>query len=712
MIRIKVGSEDLDLSEKFRVRIRQKSPLFSKNTIPALFTQSFSLEETPRNIRLLGNRSVHQAAGPHGKSLAVTFILAEVYQLAGTLKIHRLRGGQYQCSLTAVADRLQEIKDDTLASLGWGGLQYVEEAYSYVVEAWEPDGDFALTPGSSEFVVSVDPAHGGDTIITAQPGEGVSAIMKRAAEVCSENPTYTGAGLFFEYYHRNGWNFFKIRTALESTITPNFEGSHYSMYWNNTTGTINTRLFRQHDYSGFATETMRKHELHANEGTADIYDYAFPALHSPGFITATFYGTGVQSFGDWINGTGSNVFDGNVIMPLVYVRAVLDKIAAAVGYTLAGDMHSDAELASLVLANNTPWNLLAEQPDGSYFAAWRSDIDVAEHLPNQTVNELLTALKGLPCLAVIPEPQTRTLRVRSIKSILQDIAPPIDISAKANIYEQRFDAKDGYTFTPQWHDDSYGKEYAKAMEGYPAPTTYTNYTDLPSPPGAEGLTAYISKEQNWYLSAKDDGGTLVWEWLSQDNLSLSVAPEASDGQAFTHTPTGSTLLNSFHAIGTRYAPIMETGVSGTKDIMAPYLGAEARAYGAADAERLQACHFLFYRGMVDSNRLTINSNAVEYAFATCESFNHVTETSVYWNYALRWDGTKGLYNVWWEPLYLMLAKSRQISLDYNIVAEELLYFDWTRKRHYRGLDYFISELDVQVTLQGIEACRLEAYQAP
>lgn len=694
MIQILVNDVPLDLPRNFRLRVKGKSPVFITQ-VPAVITHGFELPFTPRNDKALGFRRFLQSGGGGTEEVACVWRMWSNFSKRAIIFVRRARTG-YTCTMAVDASELEKTAALPLHKLNWGGLQPIPEAYSYTLTKYTFDNDFALVVGATQFVIDINAA----VIISvlAVAGDTWETLMDRAIEEAREDP-----GLTAWVFERNGSTLLMRTAALGGTVSPPMSSGNYLSYFAGNTGTV-TEVISQHDSTGFATTEMVSHERLMNSGAYWHQDYVFPAVYAPGFITGKNYGTGAQQFAGWLNGTGVNPFDGNIQTPFIKVAKILERIAEKAGYTLSGVFSTDAELASLIIANNTAWNELAKESlsGDTWLIGWRDHLDLSEHLPDRTVSEFLKALKDLFFLVVVPDEIKGTLKAVTFKEIISS-ADFEDITRRAAIYEQAYVAKAGYTLSYDFAGEPTAKDYLVTVD-HSAITGEVR--DKQALPGIAVDNAIYSAwaERNYYKATRTNpGNALQWVWYAQ-----RAGTVVSGAGEYQNQSTGGWLLNVFYQPVSQMMPLFFGGAD-DHDAHVPIYGETFRPYGASDEQRTGGLHFLFFRGMVESDR-TQSGSPVEYAFATYESFHTRKESQTQYNYSLRYQGNKGLVNQFLRNFIDFQADTRKVAFDYEMKPDELEGFDFLKKRRFENQVFLVDEFDCEVSDYGVEKARLYCYR--
>jgi hypothetical protein len=133
--------------------------------------------------------------------------------------------------------------------------------------------------------------------------------------------------------------------------------------------------------------------------------YALPTVVNSLFVPEADVATlGYQGL---INAYQSGAYDAaQPVVPMLYLRTVLEQVAAFVGYTLAGSFFDDAELQSLVLYANQAVDVASGQ------------VPLAGQLPDQSVPACLVAIRALLCQCWLFDPVQKVLTIDALRDVL------------------------------------------------------------------------------------------------------------------------------------------------------------------------------------------------------------------------------------------------------------------------------------------------------
>lgn len=96
------------------------------------------------------------------------------------------------------------------------------------------------------------------------------------------------------------------------------------------------------------------------------------------------------------------------IVPMPYLRTVVEQVCALIGYELGGTFFSDVEIQALVLYSNQAVDVAA------------ATVVLSQHLPDQSIPDFLVAFRALFCLSTVFDSVRRQFLIDSLRDVLAD----------------------------------------------------------------------------------------------------------------------------------------------------------------------------------------------------------------------------------------------------------------------------------------------------
>lgn len=98
------------------------------------------------------------------------------------------------------------------------------------------------------------------------------------------------------------------------------------------------------------------------------------------------------------------------VVPMPYLRALVEQVCEYIGYELAGTFFSDTEIQNLVVYSNQAVDVASAQ------------VVLSQHLPDQTVPDFIKAFRAAFCLSLVFDPVRRQLVVEPLREVLANPA--------------------------------------------------------------------------------------------------------------------------------------------------------------------------------------------------------------------------------------------------------------------------------------------------
>lgn len=243
------------------------------------------------------------------------------------------------------------------------------------------------------------------------------------------------------------------------------------------------------------------------------YDYAFfPVINDKFSSSAT--ATDIMNAMKW-NGSDiiftTDTVDGrniNPICPFPYLKYVLQKAVTHVGWAIQGDVLNDTDFKKVVLVNT----LAIDWGAPALFTAFPHDtitFDLADHMPNVGIAELLIALKNRFGWWYDFDRRNKVITIKSLKDVaavqIKDMsryASPVitkTINKEQKIYAIKQTAPGNYSDSPPNLKNVFYQGLVQSESSLPA-AGQSNYR-----------YCYLNTEDNNYYVCRWDGANYVWK---------------------------------------------------------------------------------------------------------------------------------------------------------------------------------------------------------
>lgn len=178
--------------------------------------------------------------------------------------------------------------------------------------------------------------------------------------------------------------------------------------------------------------------------------YALPVLHSP-----EFYGDKNLDFKGYVNyyhqgnptNTEKNYY---TLCPMPYLLHVLKAMAVKIGYDLSGPWLDDPDTKRLIIYNNK-----ALDQKNFRLNLFQKKFNLADHVPDITVGQMLVDLKNLFGLGIFVDPSLQIIHVRRLEDVINSSYYREMSRQAGKRYNKSFSSYSGYklTMTPDSADN-------------------------------------------------------------------------------------------------------------------------------------------------------------------------------------------------------------------------------------------------------------------
>lgn len=318
---------------------------------------------------------------------------------------------------------------------------------------------------------------------------------------------------------------------------------------------------------------------------------------------------------------------------------------------------------------------------------FNNTITPTNHVPNILSSTVLNAIRKTFGIHYFISEVSGKIEFKFLSEIIDDIEY-IDITNKVSAaYIKTIDKDAGlkfnFTFPAGDADVSNIKEITTG--GTNDLGDFDKITDLPAPSKA-GDIAYVWNLNAYYIVKQDDANLMQWVLLTFNFPDYIVGTGATEVK-----PNLSTLFQFVHNHPTEGYCCPQTKQKGTSPAFDTGI----------NALELQ---LLFYWGFQE------NASAETYPYASHLAYDYA-KTSM-GNYELRWGGTKGLYAKFWQK-YSEWFVNRKVPVTYYAIldVEFLRNLKWYRKYRINNVNFYISSIEVEATMNGLSLAKLQLYKA-
>ena len=354
-----------------------------------------------------------------------------------------------------------------------------------------------------------------------------------------------------------------------------------------------------------------------------------------------------------------------LLVPCVYLKYVLDKIAEIFGYTIDDEFFAlDYDLSHLAFYSSYSIN----------FRFWFITVlHFNLMVPTIKISKLLTDLENMFNIAFLVNTKTKVIRIVSKKEKL--LSPDyVDYSSNVTAFSVEPEVpKKGILFSMETDDgdqvfeDKLDQQKATVEQIRGAVETFE---DLPlMPVGLLGEIRYVIQDDLWY-QYNVVNYLMGWRVIDMSAIiQTNYYYKYADGTNKIETGL-STLLNKTY---------------------------NCDCGNLSDDFRKIKPRLFFVR------RVTLMFESVTHTWAMNNSQNN----------SLFWGGRNGLFAKYWkEWCDWMLFERKSVSFSRQMNHVEIKDFDFTKKIMIDGTRYLVSELQVVFRMDSISTANLKAYSCP
>jgi hypothetical protein len=375
---------------------------------------------------------------------------------------------------------------------------------------------------------------------------------------------------------------------------------------------------------------------------------------------------------------------------------ILEKMLAAVGFSLTGVFESDpdaTELKNLLLATNATQDLQlgigsSEPSTGQVLAEMELDpvIRPSRLLPMIKGNELLKKVCNRFCWTPFIDEQFRRIRLLANRDLIND---PTFIDWTDKVDPRHQNRREDYNLpqaftTPATDDDSFVEKYPYEVPTDARVTIFETYSELRTAPVFDIVNdptnVFYVVDLNEYCFYRGGNSTRrIFQSLGRDFgfINRSQSPVYSSGATTLLTRTG-------------FSRGTHKWLTGAGLWWWPGWHLDPVSPLTPDADLTTECVLLFYRGMQP------NREGRTYPLAIAGRYN--AEREAVGELSLLWNGAGGLLQKWWED---WIHNLRPVTFNApKLTSGDIANLDLSRKYRIGNHQYFIRKLSTTLEDDG------------
>jgi len=370
----------------------------------------------------------------------------------------------------------------------------------------------------------------------------------------------------------------------------------------------------------------------------------------------------------WLHKTTSDGTQRTILIPFLYLKFVLNKLAENFGYRLQDEFFtSSTELSRLVIYNSVNLSEVIFGLQQLYYCRL---------LPKVKVSEFISGLEKWFNCCFLADSKQRVVRIVSNKDVLLR-SEVVEFSKNVLTISQEIpDQITGFRFL--LGPDSGDKVYQAQLDAEKGMTDYIKgavqrFSDIPPYPFTWlGDIYYVVDTNQWWVLGVN-GITFLIEWQQ-----LPTGPVLTDKFFYKWGDDKNKYETIFSSLSDKYIVVSCGNLGTDKDKITPRL---------------------FYVGMV--------------SVGGWGSPAHLRGLANNGNLSLRYTGSSGLFNLYWKDWVNWIMDTRKsVKIEKQMDFIELKELDFTKRYRINGINYLISEISVTLNKSSIKSAQLKCFTAP
>lgn len=425
-----------------------------------------------------------------------------------------------------------------------------------------------------------------------------------------------------------------------------------------------------------------------NTGSPDIMDFWFRSLGSP----------------DRVNDL--------VISPSYYIKNLITKLLEQNGFSTvtSPDFLDYQEVIKMVLTSDKFFrmrvNLTAPFGTDTYTPLFIDFPDFifrqSDFLPDITIGDFLNGLKNKFNLSFFFGRTNGQVEIRHNEALLDNEEYEEWTNKCFLLHEKEAEYRNGITIDYEKSDDAYYNEVRPVRNRVILPEVL-DFASLPT--GIDRGCICLVRDENKYYEYEYGLSGLEWKFYSYAIVEFADNGEVKLSAGCDTWHVGKQ-IDEIEAVVTDNITPLSGSYTGKKVWRIP----QGEFSGNSDKFGLQpksssSMRLLFYRGMqyyIDHyNHWIPGSTDAIYPYATNDVYS--PSNSIIGTHSLLWNGSFGLYVKWWSSWLPFMQRTVPIRRAVVLTLDDLLCFDFKKKKMIDGIKYFWKEGDFIVSNEkGIE----------
>ncbi len=461
----------------------------------------------------------------------------------------------------------------------------------------------------------------------------------------------------------------KIKTAGEKS----FEGTLY-INKGNFNYEVKDLLLNRIDLGMKSFASDQEAENYFNWSLTHFYpevDFSMPEISNPDFYDPAATIPELMNYNyifpdGWMHKTTSDGQSRTILIPFLYLKYVLNKLAETFGYQLQDEFFtSSIELSRLVIYNSVNLNEVLFGLQRLYYCRL---------VPNVKVSEFIAGLEKWFNCSFHVDTRQRVIRIVSNKEVL--IRSEI-VEFSKNILSLNQEIPEQVTgFRFLLGPDGGDKAYQAQLDAEKGITdmikgAVQTFSDIPQYPFTFlGDIYYVVDTNTWWQLGVNPYSFLI-EWQQ-----LPAGPMLTDKFFYKWGDEKNKFETIFSSLPDKYIVVNCGNLGADNQKITPRLFWVGMAGGWGTPVRL--------RGFANNS-----------------------------NFSLRYTGPNGLFNLYWKDWVNWIMETRKsVKIEKQMDFIELKNMDFTKRYRINGINYLISEIAVTLNKSSIKSAQLKCFTAP
>lgn len=450
---------------------------------------------------------------------------------------------------------------------------------------------------------------------------------------------------------------------------------------------------RSFAWAGLSTITTGfwKHIHEVAAGAVNDYDYAFFPVKNEGWIIGTVYPPEMNKMyydsGETYPMHFPNTYGGlyeremNRIVPFPYLHYVLTSAVTHAGWTIEGDILSDADFLKITMLNFRAIDYCyAKVSSGVYSSVYRNPVvfNLQDHMPDITVAQFLIALKNRFGWWYDVDNITKKITIREVKDLVSSAAEDYTDYSSPLISKSILQDLPIYALRS-------GTGGALNFSAVNLQADVDSSADLPT--AAEALYGHVRLvvEENTHYICQQNEGTEAWEWVILDHNIHDYEPTGFTDEIVTDSTLAG---NEYHTAYMDYIPRFDN---------------QGEWNGRTDGEDASwGIHLVFYHGPRD------NTSGDPIPYASHHIYDATGVKVGNWSLAFKAkdaDGNEvGLYDLNWKEFLNMLNSPEEVEHTLYLPLHKYLQLVFSKRIVVDGIELFIKQIKTAIPYKGQVNC--------